>query len=160
MEKTIYVKSEVQRKTAMDYLADLPIDPVHVVDIKEYKELLSGRQRRLYFKWMGEIAEKLGDDKAGMHLFYKEKYLIDIYVRDDEGFAAMYESVRNVYRAGLHTDALQIRSEIVKRTSITDANTKQMSEYLNCIDVDATMKGCVLTIPEAYDVNLGEGSRD
>lgn len=154
--KTIYIKSEVQRKTALGYIEDLPISPVHVVEIKEYKEPLSGRQRRLYFKWLEEIAKHRGEDYKELHLKYKEDYLINIFIRDDESFSAMYETIREVYRKGMKTDAVLLRKWVVEHTSITDTDTKQMSEYMKCIEVEATMSGVSLTHPEEYDVNLGD----
>jgi hypothetical protein len=150
MNKKITIKTIEQQKHAVACVLDLPFDPVHVVTIAPDKESITSKQRRLWFKWMGEIADKFGEDKNDAHLRYKKQYLIDIYRRDDPEFNMMLEAVNQVYRGGNRTDGELLKDYIIKKTSITDASKVQMSELLKLVEVDATMKGVSLTNPDLY----------
>lgn len=156
MNKQIIITGEPQRANAIATIEKLPLTTVHVVNIKEHKEGLSSRQRRLYFKWLGEICEEFGEDKDDLHLDYKGRYLVKIYRRDDPEFEAMCEAVNEMHRQGMKTDSVVLHKWIVKHTSIMDASTAQMSEYMKAIEVEATMKGVALTHPDDYDVKLKE----
>lgn len=121
-----------------DYLIDLidevrTEDQVHQVDIKPYKPVLSANQRRLYWLWIEHIMNHTGYTKEELHLRYKKDYLVNIFERDDQDYAKMIESVRVVHRKGMRGHAKHLADMIVKMTSIMDATTAQMTEYLNLI---------------------------
>jgi len=154
MKKTIILKSIKQLNNAIAVLKEVTFDPIHEVIIRPSKASITVRQRSLWFLWMGEIADYHGEDKADMHRQYKKKYLIDIYRRDDTEFGMMLEAINQVYREGRRTDGDKLRDYVLAKTSIMDASKAQMSELLQTVEVEATMKGVVLTNPA--DCGLGD----
>ena len=148
MKTRIIIKTESDRRRAEAIISALPLEPVHDLVITEHKKDISSDQRRLYFLWLTVIAEETGSTKDALHEEYKSKYLVPIYERDDPEFAAMLESLRVVYREGLRDEALGLREKIVKLTSITTANVKQMTEYLHDIEMAANDLNIRLPFPD------------
>ncbi len=137
MKKTILIKSKEQLKVVWEYLQDLSFDDLHEVTIRPHKESLRSRQRRLYWKWLTLISSKTGNTKNDLHFQYKELYLVNIFIRDDRDYSEMVEAVKTVRRGGNNHTADILKREIVKLTSITKTNTKQMAEYSNDIYMHA-----------------------
>jgi hypothetical protein len=148
VKKTVILKSEIQRKTAINYLMDVPLSPLHEITIKLHKADRSACQNRLYWLWMTEIGKQTGELKEDVHERYKEKTLVHIYERDNEGFAEMIESVRKVYHLGEKKLAKVMQREILKLTSTRDANVDQFREYLNDIEIDCAHNNLSLTHPD------------
>ena len=55
-----------------------------VVRINQTPDERSAAQNRLYWKWIGEIRRKTGQDEDSLHYEFKKKFLIYIYRRDDQ----------------------------------------------------------------------------
>lgn len=156
MKETVILKTEIQRKTAINYLMDTPLSPLHEITIKPHKADRSACQNRLYWLWMTEIDKQTGELKEEVHERYKEKTLVHIYERDNEGFAEMIESVRKVYHLGEKKLAKVMQREILKLTSTRDANVNQFHEYLNDIEIDCAHNNISLTHPEDYAYAMKE----
>ena len=121
-------------------------DKVHEVIIREYKVNLSGQQRKLYWFWLGIIGNELGYDKDALHLIMKKQFLIQIYVREHEGFAEMVEAVKQVKAKDEKTWRV-LADHILENTSIMDAKVSEMKEYLTAIDRDAASNDIRLPLP-------------
>jgi hypothetical protein len=155
MNKTITIKSDYQRDYALSIIKDLPLDPVHDVVIKPHKSDRSAAQNALYWKWMTEIGNHDGDMKEEVAERYKDKFLVQIFERDDKEYGEMIQTLRNVYSSGAKKDALTLRKKVVKLTSTTNCNVEQMKEYLNFIEMDAASRGIELTRPDDYKFAIG-----
>ena len=115
------------------------------VTIKETNRSLE--QNRLYRKNMKEIADHYGDDAKHVAKRYRQKFLVDIYRRDDIGYNSMISAIEAMLPAGLHSEYDNAIDGIVNVTSTSQATVKQMSEYINLIQRDAASKGIAITIP-------------
>jgi hypothetical protein len=148
LKQRLTLISEEVRKRAIVILQSLPLDPCHDLLIQEHKKDISAEQRALYFVWMGIIGGSLGESKEEMHERYKDRFLVNIYERDDEDYAEMIQALRNVYTKGMKQEALALRKRIVALTSITVASSKQMSELMTLIEHDAASLAIRLPFPE------------
>ena len=112
----------------------LEINGKQEVTIKNFKRDRSAEQNSLLWKWQTEIANELGNTKEEIHEIYKEKFLIGIFVRDDEEYASMATAIRAVEDGHQRQS---IRRKVIALTSTTDCSVKQMSEYLDNIKLHA-----------------------
>jgi hypothetical protein len=148
MNKTIIIRTDQLRARAVEILSTLPLSPVHEVVFKEHKESRSLRQLALLWKWNTIIGNELGNTKDEQHDYYKETFLVPIFTRDDPEYAAMVASVKHVRAAGMAADADALKKQIVKLTSTTDCDTKQMAEYMRDIDHHAASLDIMLPRPD------------
>ena len=150
MKKTVILKGPDNFDYAWDLIQEVGSqDEIHEIEIRPYKSKLSSNQRRLYWMWLREISKKTGYTEDELHLRYKKNYLVKIFERDDKEYALMIDHVRDVHRMGKPGMAKHFEAQIIKLTSITDADTAQMSEYLDCINQEAITKlQLQLPIPE------------
>jgi hypothetical protein len=81
-----------------------------------------------------------------VHEYYKEKFLLNIYYRDDPGFARMSDAIK-VVKGQDYNGWLEIRDQVIKLVSTKNANANQMAEYLTSIKMDAYDEGINITIP-------------
>jgi hypothetical protein len=133
----IVVISEETRRRAIEIIKALPLDPKHEVSIREKVKDRSADQNALYWKWLTVIGNELGESKEDVHERYKGRYLANIYERDNPDYAALIQTIREVWRHGMKTEALNLNREIIRLTSTTTATVKQMTEYLQSIEHDA-----------------------
>jgi hypothetical protein len=148
MKQRIIITSEELRNRAFEVLSALPLVPVHEIDIREYKKDRSVAQNRTLWLWLSIIGNELGESKEELHEKYKDKFLVNIFERDNQDYAEMVGSLRNVYRHGLKDEAVALRRRIVALTSTTTATVAQMQEYLQNIERDAANLGIRLPCPE------------
>lgn len=112
-----------------------------VVRISNKQEQRTHAQNRLYWLWLSDFARHTGNDKDTLHHEFKYKYLISIYMRDDPEFNEMALSIKNLKNILGETEQFKaIRDGVIRQTSTTKANTKQMTEYLNCIYDECLLK--------------------
>lgn len=145
MKHSILIISEETRARAIEIIRNLPLEPVHEVNIKVHKKDLSAEQRALYWVWLTTIGNELGESKDCLHLRYKDAFLVSIYERDKPEYAEMMQSLRDVWRKGAKGEAISLRGKIVALTSIMDADTKQMAEYMTEIERHAA--GMAIRLP-------------
>lgn len=101
---------------------------------------------RLMWMWLTEIGEAYGMEPEEMHIYFKEKFLLNILYRDDPGFAKMADAVRNVKNHS-RDDYHLIKKKVIDLVSTTGLNVKQMVEYLKKIKRFAHHEGIKITIP-------------
>lgn len=147
-KKTFVIRSldVISRITA--FLEAQPETPLLEVVVKFHHKDRSQLQNSLYWVWNGIVAEEWGWTKNDVHLHFIKMHLVKIYERDEEGYAAMLEAVRKVYRMGMIKEAKIQADYILENTSTTSANVKQFTEYLNDIEKDMVGKGISLPHPE------------
>lgn len=148
MKTTLTIKTPEIAARAQAIIANLPLDPVHEIIIREAKKDISAEQRGLYFKWMGIIGEEIGQTKDEMHFQSKDRHLVPIFCRDDIEYAEMWSSMVAVREAGMVKEADILMHGIVKETSITKASVKQMAEYMNEVEREAAGLGIRLPHPD------------
>ena len=119
-----------------------------VVRVSQKQDTLTDAQRRLYWLWMTEYGNAKGFGKDEAADFFKYKYLSIIFNRDNVG---EYPETFGVIRELKSTGASQyeiLRSFVVSRMSIREANIKQMAEFLNDIELFCIKDGVKLTCPD------------
>lgn len=127
---------------------DLDVAKVWRVTIEEWKNNRSGAQNALYWRWLTEYGHETGHSKEEAHEVMKYKFAVPIFVRDDAEYADMVASVKEVRKAGMYVYANNLRDQIVKLTSTTDFNVKQMAEYLTAFERFARSEGVDLSRPD------------
>ena len=148
MKNKIILSSLELKQRASQIILSLPIDPVHEISIKEHKKDRSADQNALYWKWLTVIGAELGESKEDVHERMKDKFLVNIFERDDPDYAEMLQTLREVYKEGMRDEALSLRKRIVALTSTTTATVKQMTEYMTCLEHDAATLAIRLPFPE------------
>ena len=148
MSQKIVIASEEHRKRVMLIIECLPLEPLHEITIREYKKDRSLEQNALMWKWLTIIGNELGESKEEIHERYKDKFLVNIYERDNPDYAEMVQSLREVWKQGMKREAMDLRKKIVALTSTTTATVKQMTEYLNSIEHDAASMAISLPHPD------------
>lgn len=118
-----------------------------IVTVKDKQEDISSAQRRLYFMWCTQFANKFGMEQPEAHLLMKRKFLINIYRRDDEGFAAMCDAIA-LLKKNEPEQAQAIGDQVIKLTSITNATKIQMSEFMDHFYRFAQDQGLWLQTPD------------
>ena len=149
MKKTFSVTTEFARKSLVEAINDLDITQPHNVKIEPLKRNRTAAQNGLYFHWVGCIANHIGDDKESMHGQLKSMFLLPIFCRDDEDFAALYAMVIDAVRREAPNADKAIRS-LKRETSITKASQDQMREYLDEISRMCAQQGIHLTVPDQF----------
>lgn len=148
MKTTIIISSEELRRRAITIIESLPLDPISEVVIRGHKKDRSALQNSYYWLILTVIGNALGESKEDIHERYKDKYLVNIFERDDPDYAAMVQSLREVWKQGMKKEAVSLRKSIVSFTSTTTANVAQMNEYLHCIEMSAAELAIKLPFPE------------
>ena len=148
MQTTLHIDSNKKRVQAINLISELPEDGTHQVEISEYSPNRSMRQHKLYWKWCTEIGNHMGHDKGTMHITFKEKFAVPIFIRDDEGYAEMVLAVKAVRRNGLNNEAGALKRKIIGLTSTTDFTVKQMAEFLQSAEHYAAEIGASISFPE------------
>jgi hypothetical protein len=149
MKQKIIITSTEFKNRAISIIEALPLDVIHDVTIREHKKDRSAEQNALYWQWLTVIGGTLGESKEDIHERYKDKFLVNIYERDDSDYAEMVQALREVWKHGMKVEAVNLRRRIVALTSTTTANVKQMTEYMENIEHDAASLAISLPHPEA-----------
>lgn len=144
----IVISSPELKRRALACVEALALDPACEITIKEHKRDISAEQRGLYFKWLGIIADHLGYTKEELHIEYKKRWLKPIFERDDPEYSAMIQNIRDVWKQGMKKVAEDLSNQVIKLTSIRDANTHQMWEYMGNIEKEAPGLAIVLPFPD------------
>ena len=76
------------------YLAHKDSEEVLEVVIQPESRKRSLAQNRLYWGWLTQAANEWGDVKEGVHYDFKRRFLLKIYYRDSNSFAAMCDSIK------------------------------------------------------------------
>lgn len=123
-------------------------DPPLMISVKPWKSDRTLSQNALYWLWVTEIGKEMGLDKDEVHTMLKGKLLVSILKRDDPDYMAMILSVEKVQQAELFKEARLLKKKIVALTSTTALNVKQMTEYLEDVEMFAAEHNIGLPFPE------------
>ncbi len=110
-----------------------------LVTLKELNQTRSVRQNALLFGVVyDQYSKHSGYTIKEIHKRYKRQFAVPIFVRDDKGYADMYLAVKALNDN--HTKSV-LSKEIVRLTSTTKFNTKQMSEFIDSVVKDLANNG-------------------
>jgi hypothetical protein len=128
MADRIIIRGEQQRTHAINRLTALKLDPdapMEVV-IKPYKRSRSLEQNDLYWRWLSLMGDDLGYTKDEMHEEMMRQHLTPLSINTPAGIVEVYS-----------TKKLKV---------------KEMSEYLNKINITAGQMGIALPLPIERDM--------
>lgn len=140
------IKDKPSMEAAIKAITGLDVEKKYLVKIYKWTQVKTTAQNRLLWKWYTEIGKKMGWEKKAVHAYYKEKFLLNIYYRDDPGYARMSDAI-NVVKATDRRAWQDLRDQVIKLTSSKDADARQMAEFLTSIKLDAHNEGIQITIP-------------
>jgi hypothetical protein len=94
---------------------------------------LSAVQNRLRWLWITDISKEMGLSKDECNQFLKERFLLPIFVRDNEEWANTMFAIRQLEVDGYKDTAKRLNAFITdeKRLSLLDATVKQGAEFLD-----------------------------
>lgn len=121
MNRTIILRSESARESALRAIANLPLDPVFALHINEYKAKLTSEQRSLYWIRLKEVSEQAFidgrryDDET-LHIYCKHKFLPEVSASGVQKWADMPGGGRSL------------------KMSTNDLNTKEFSDYFTQVE--------------------------
>ncbi|MFA5996657.1 MAG: recombination protein NinB [Candidatus Paceibacterota bacterium] len=165
MKQEFIISDRKARLEAYEAVKAITSDPVMVVTIAEHKKDRSAAQNSLYWAWLTDCQNTTCNEHAGRtkdewHREFKEKSLLNIYIRDQtknyaELMAALYE-----VKIECDSDVYgNMREFIINNTSTTDANLSQFSEYLADIERFCYSAGIQLrTDSDIYRQAMGKTS--
>lgn len=119
-------------------------------------------QNRLYWQILTDMQNTVVNEMAGItkedwHKRMKKDFLVNIFIRDDEGYALVWTKLENVFKECGNDVYQNIYDWILNKTSTTDANVKQFSEYLTSIIYFCHSKGVFLKIDSGvYETAMGK----
>lgn len=137
MNQKITITTDQHKARAKMIIDALPVDEPHQVAIRPHKRNRSADQNA--YMWLIEtiMGESIGLTKDAMHELHKQEFLAPIFIRDDPGYAEMYFSVEATPEP--HKTAL--KRWVINKTSTTQANVAQMSEFIDSIKQQAAELG-------------------
>lgn len=122
------------------HIKSLPLHKRMLVDIKEYRKNRTNSQNRLMWKWYGIIGDHVGMKPEEIHECMKarvlgvEEYTLPrFFLGKDQG----------------------VPRKLLRPKSSTALNTKEMSEFMNAIEVLARSLDIVLPYPDDYNYAMG-----
>ncbi|MGZ5053354.1 MAG: recombination protein NinB [Methylobacter sp.] len=83
----IVINTRQDKFNLIEAIKDIRAEPKMMVTIEEYKDDRSAAQNRLYWAWLTDcqntgINEQARKTKDEWHLFFKEKSLLNIFLKD------------------------------------------------------------------------------
>lgn len=147
-QKTFIIHNDSVIESLVTFLKTWDSPEPWEVTVREHKETRSSKQNRLYFKWVGAIADDLGETKEDVHFDLRRRMLCPIYIRDDPGYSEMILALKRVQSLGAEKEVRILGRHIIEETSTTKANVKQFTEYLQEIERDCASKNIPLPYPE------------
>lgn len=150
VKEKIVIESLSDISKAIEMVKKLPLSPKHTITIRPGGRVRSIEQNRLLWKWNAEIGEQhLGYTAEEIHEEFKKMFLVRIFYRDDDEYAALGELVRDGKNHMCYEVA---RKQLIRMTSTTKCSTKQMAEYLGKIKQFALSNDIPITIPKDKDL--------
>lgn len=121
-----------------------------MVVIKSAKESLNEGQRRLYWVWVGHVAEHTGDTDLEFHSQYKINVFFPIYMKDQDNHADLINAVEAMRVLKPTVSPLlydNIRKVVWKECSSLNATVDNMRLVLKQLESDANSLGVKLPAP-------------
>ena len=169
MEKqTFVIKSFTDVMRVHSYLGQHHSEAVNdgkplVVRVDQKQETRTLAQNRLMHLWFGEIANSTGDSAESVKYDLKLEFLRPIVLRDSEEARLSYQAYQNARQDIIDLQSIDIDKALSRVPSCkqqfkdfvnnhlrtSKVSTKQLSEFMQSIDVFASVKlGVHLTIPD------------
>jgi len=138
-QRRLIIQSAEQIALVGAILGGVDLDGSVEVVIRPYKKNRSFEQNRLYWKWIGIIADEIGDTKSAIHEIFKRKFLVPILATE----APFYNLLMVVANGGTEDD----RKELSRLISTTKLSIREFSAYLDQIDKHAASLSIALPQP-------------
>lgn len=103
-----------RRKDAIDYISKLPGHGIWQIDISKYVKNRSNSQNRLYWQWLEEISDYMGNTSDELHNIFRAKFL---------GFVEKEVKFRN-------NEGMVVREIWKELPTTTELSVSEFSEYL------------------------------
>ena len=154
----IIIDSDQQKTYAKSLIDQMPIDGSCTVITKKTDVSPTARQRRLRWKWCGEIASSgLGssDTKDGVDLYCKYKFARPILLRDSEVFGAIFAGFELAIKDYDPEEKKECYRQFTRDYISVEhlMNKAQEAEYLKDIQDFWTRLGVELTDPSLYGLD-------
>jgi hypothetical protein len=114
--------TEQDRQNFIRRIQEFPIGKTYVAEFKVYRKLRSLKQNRLLHLWLKYIRIETGNEEEAIHLFFKERFL--------------QWTTKDVFG-----------EQVSLIPSTKNLDTKQFTEYLECIRVFMLEQGIFLPQP-------------
>lgn len=140
MRQEFVVTDKKVRFRAYEAVKAITSDPVMKVTITEYKKNRSAAQNSLYWAWLTDCQDTTCNEHAGKtkddwHLEFKEKSLLNIFLKDENKIYAKLLGALYQIKVDFGSDAYELQYEfIIDKLSTTEANVAQFTEYLTDIE--------------------------
>ncbi|MGZ4968016.1 MAG: recombination protein NinB [Methylobacter sp.] len=140
MKKEFVITDQKVRFQAYEAVRAITKDPVMKVTITEYKKNRSAAQNSLYWAWLTDCENTTCNDHAGKtkdewHLEFKEKSLLNIFLKDEAKIYARLLGALYQIKVDFGQEAYDLQYEfIIDKLSTTEANVAQFAEYLTDIE--------------------------
>ena len=147
--QTIKLATDEDRRRAMHVLRHIELSAEAPVQLKlsDWKRNRSVDQNRLYWKWLSIMAPDLGyESTADLHDALKLKFCVPLLIESDEDYAAGVIALKASLARAEDDEALTLRRFVVRLTSTSALSVKQMTKYLEAIEVFAADMGINLTV--------------
>tara|TARA_R110000737_G_scaffold201430_1_gene220806 strand:- start:1638 stop:2060 length:423 start_codon:yes stop_codon:yes gene_type:complete len=138
-QRRLIIQSAEQIALVGAILGGVDLDGSVEVVIRPYKKNRSFEQNRLYWKWIGIIADEIGDTQIAMHEIFKRKFLVPILAIE----APFYNLLMVVANGGTEDD----RKELSRLISTSRLPIREFSLYLDQIDKHAASLSIALPQP-------------
>jgi hypothetical protein len=159
--KSFILKNEQRRTFVSNLIIEQPVDGSVTVEIKKTDMSSTAKQRRLQWRWNGEVAASgLGrdDTKDGVHITAKWMFARPILLRDSEVFGGIYAGFSLMIQEVHEQSRADLWREFTRNYISTEQMTRrQRAEYLREFEMYWRGKGVDLSIPsmQGLDENLG-----
>lgn len=159
--KSFILENEQRRTFVSNLILEQPVDGSVTVEIKKTDMSSTAKQRRLQWRWNGEVAASgLGwnDTKEGVHITAKWMFAKPILLRDNAVFGVIYEGFSAMVQDISEQDRKSFWREFTEYYISTEQMTRrQRAEYLREFEMYWRGKGVDLSIPsmQGLDENLG-----
>lgn len=140
MKRTFKIHDEQSIASCTEAICSLvDEEQPHEVEVRPWKRNRSVEQNRLYWEWLTLLSKQtdFGWTKEDFHRYFKHKYAANIFIRDSESYAAMVQTVRKLKGQQGYQE---LKDWIIDATSTVDFNVKQMSEYMESVELEATSR--------------------
>lgn len=138
------ITNSTQLRQVIDIIKSLDFTKRWLIKIVDWTGQRTAAQNRLLWKWNTEIGKGHNLIPEECHLMLKEKYLCNIFKRDDPGYAKMAQALIEIrHKPQYHI----LKQEVIRLTSTTNCSPVQMTEYLTKIKMHAFEHGIPITIP-------------
>lgn len=153
MKHTINIISDDLRSRALLLIAEIPLEPQHVVIIRPSKITREVAQNSTYWLMMTHLEKhsETGYTKDEFHEMYKEKHLLRIYIKSPDDHPILVsniEEITKVMELGMRDIAKKLWENLLKSLSTTDASVHEFWEYLQCIEAEMRELNCVLPVKD------------